>query len=218
MNIDKIYIINLKHRLDRKQHMLNELSRNNITNYEFFEAICPDISDIITWNNNYCNHVSNSFSNKLKFVNYQIGCLGCLKSHLEVCRIALKNNYKNILILEDDTEIIDSLNKLNEYYEQIPENPDMLYLCGSHLGEKTKISNNIIKVSGTHTTGSYIINNKTMKYLVDNITGYNKEIDVFYAEIIQNKFNCYCVIPHLAKQMDGYSDIQQTNVHYKLNV
>ena len=88
MNIDKIYIINLKHRTDRKHHMINELARNNITNYEFFEAIRPDISDIITWNNNFCKHVSNSFSSKLKFVNYQIGCLGCLKSHVEVCHLS----------------------------------------------------------------------------------------------------------------------------------
>ena len=67
----------------------------------------------------------------------------------------------------------------------------MLYLSGSHLGNTNKISENIIKVNGTYTTGSYLITNNAMNYFVNNIKNYNKEVDVFLAENIQPYFNCF---------------------------
>ena len=212
MNIDRIFIINLEKREDRKQQMINEMEKYNITNYEFFKAIQPDMSDIIEWNNKYCEHVKSDVLPH-KFNGYKIGCLGCLKSHLEVCKLSLSRGYNNVLILEDDTEFIQNFNKLNQYNEL---KYDMLYLAGSHLGVKDKYLSNIYKVVGTYTTGSYCINKKTMQYIVDNIQGYEKEIDVFYANNIQPKFQCYCIIPHITQQRNGYSDIQQNNVCYKL--
>ena len=148
MIIDKIFIINLAHRTDRKEHMINEMKKQNISNYEFFDAIRPTLKEVNEWNSNYCNYVKKDV-HPLKFDNYRIGCLGCLKSHIEVIKIALTRNYKNILILEDDTEFITDISKLYEYSEQIDNNYDMLYLCGSHLGIKTNISNNIKKIIGT---------------------------------------------------------------------
>ena len=216
MKIDKIFIINLEYRTDRKEQIINELQKHNIINYEFFKAIRPGIQDIIEWNNNYCNHVKNSFPRSDKFLNYQIGCLGCLKSHVEVCKLALERNYKNILILEDDTEFIHNLDTLSEFSSQINDNYDMLYLCGSHYGARERITENIVKTKKIHTTGSYLITENAMKYLFENIKSYSKEIDVFYAEEIQSRFNCYCTLPHISKQRDGYSDIQQGNVSYNL--
>jgi GR25 family glycosyltransferase involved in LPS biosynthesis len=216
MIIDKIFIINLAHRTDRKEHMINEMKKQNISNYEFFDAIRPTLKEVNEWNSNYCNYVKKDV-HPLKFDNYRIGCLGCLKSHIEVIKIALTRNYKNILILEDDTEFITDISKLYEYSEQIDNNYDMLYLCGSHLGIKTNISNNIKKIIGTYTTGSYCISYKAMKYFVDNINRYEKEIDVFYATVLQKNLHCYCTYPHITKQCNGFSDIQQNFVNYKLN-
>ena len=217
MTFDRIFIINLPYRTDRKEHMINEMKKQNISNYEFFSAIKPTLNEVNDWNSNYCKHVKKDV-HPLKFDNYRIGCLGCLKSHVEVIKLALTRNYQNILILEDDTEFINDFSKLYDYSQQIDNNYDMLYLCGSHLGKKTNISPNIQKVIGTYTTGSYCISEKVMKYLIDNINGYDKEIDGFYAKEIQHLFNCYCVLPHITKQLDGYSDIQQTNISYKLSI
>ena len=216
MEIDKIFIINLKQRTDRKEHMILEMKKQNIINFEFFDAIRPTIQDIIEWNPNFFSHVKRSMPSN-KFLNYQFGCLGCLKSHLEVCKLALSRGYKNILILEDDTEFVQDFNKIYEYSNQINNTYDMLYLCGSHLGKKVNTTSNIIKVLGTHTTGSYLIKEEAMKYLIENINAYDKEIDVFYAHNLQNSLNCYCAIPHIARQKNGYSDIQQANVQYKLS-
>ena len=54
MNINKVFIINLKHRTDRKAHMIKELERIGIGDYEFFEAIKPgSIADLNRWNPNF---------------------------------------------------------------------------------------------------------------------------------------------------------------------
>lgn len=216
MNIDKIFIINLKHRTDRKEHVLKELKEQNITNYEFFEAIKPTTEEVNKWNPNYCHYVKKDV-HPLKFENYRIGCLGCLKSHLEIIKLSLERNYNNILILEDDTKFVNPFTNLIEYSDQIHNTYDMLYLSGSHCGKKETVSNNIIKIEGTNTTGSYLITKNVMEHIVKNINNYDKEIDVFYSKEIQPKYNCYCVIPHITHQLSGYSDIQQSLVNYGHN-
>lgn len=218
MNIDRIFIINLEYRKDRKQFQEKQIKKYNLQNVEFFKGIVPNIEkdEINKWNKEYCYQVRNSVYPG-KFLNYQKGCLGCLLSHYQIMKIALERGYNKILILEDDAEIIDDIKKLETYSKQLDHQYDMLYLSGSHLGKTEKINKNIIKVEGTLTTGSYIITKNPMKYFIENIIGYKKEVDCFYSQIIQPKFNCYCVIPHLTKQLDGYSDIQQTNVKYKIS-
>jgi len=217
MNIEKTFIINLEYRKDRFDFQEKQIKKYNLKNVEYFKAIRPNIenNEIEEWSETFCYHVKKDVSPH-KFRGYQRGCLGCLKSHYELIKLALKRGYNKILVLEDDTEIIDDIKKLEKYSSQLGHNYDMLYLSGSHLGKKEKVKENIIKVEGTHTTGSYIITKKAMEYFVKNIVGYDKEVDVFYAKELQPKFDCYCVIPHLTKQMDGYSDIQETNVKYNL--
>jgi len=225
MEIDKIFIINLEHRDDRKKQIISELEKHNIKNYEFFKAIRPGEGmlsagnrEVNEWNSRYCYHVRDprNFNSQEKFLAYQIGCLGCLKSHVGVCKLALERKYKNILILEDDTEFIQNFETLFQYSSQINNEYDMLYLCGSQLSGGEKISHNIIKTKRTLTTGSYLITENAMKYLVNNINSYTKEIDVFYADEIQTKFKCFSTSPPIAKQRDGYSDIQQGMVSYSL--
>ena len=208
-----IYVINLKSRTDRRKNVIKEMVKHEITKYKFFDAIRPSLEDVNNWNKDYLGHINRLHVED--YDKYRIGCLGCLKSHVEVIKQALNNKYKYVLILEDDVVFKQDFHKIYEYIKQL-KTFDMLYLSGSHLGKKERISDNIIKVEGTHTTNSYIINEKVMNYLVNNINGYKKEIDVFYAEEVQPIFNCYCIVPHMTKQSDGYSDIQCSNVSYKM--
>ena len=213
--LDKIFIINLKHRTDRKKHILQEMKDQNITNYEFFDAIKPTSEEVDKWNPNFCSYLG---MEPQRFSKYRIGCLGCLKSHLGVIKLSLSRGYKKILILEDDTKFIRPFSKFHEFSKSLKEY-DMLYFCGSHLKPYEKIPNlkNVVKVIKTTSAGSYCIGEKAMRFIVSNINGYSKEIDTFYNEVIQPKFNCYCLVPHITKQLDGYSDIQAKNVSYKLS-
>lgn len=215
MNIDKIFVINLKHRLDRKEQILKELEIQNITNYEFFNGVQATENDILKWNSNYCISKSSCFSDPGKFLLYQIGSFGCLQSHIEICKIALERDYKNILILEDDTKFIKNIEFLYKYSKQINNNYDMLYLCGTHDGIREKVTENIMKTRNTLTTHSYLITKPVMEFLIKNINSYSEEIDVFYVTEVQSKFNCFCTYPHITTQTAGFSDIRQEIVSYE---
>ena len=208
MLIDNIFIINLETRKDRKNKMINEMKKQNITNFEFFKAIKPNIEEVNKWNKNFCIETPRD--------DYKIGCLGCLKSHLEVIKISIERRYNNVLILEDDTEFVRNYNELFNDLNEINNSFDMFYLAGSHIGNKIPITNNVMKIIGTYTTGSYIINKKAMEFFINNIEGYNKEVDVFFGKELQPRFNCYASINKITKQREGFSDIQQKNVKYEL--
>ena len=230
MNINKIFIINLESRPDRKLQILDEMKKQNISenNYEFFKAIRPTPEEVQEWNPKYCEYNKNSIHPD-KFVGYTQGSLGCLKSHVEICKIAMERGYENILILEDDTEFVKSIDNIVDYINKINNSYDMLYLAGRHISKnhnKHSLSNmsyiknnnntiSTIKSNNILTTGSYCIKKPAMEYLINNINNYSKEIDVFYVEKIQSNFDCYLCIPNITKQRDGYSDIQQNNVNYK---
>ena len=105
MNIDKVFIINLEHREDRRNKIIKELQRIGIINYEFFKAIRPSEKMIQQWNPDFLNPIPNWFKQTGgDETKYKIGSLGCMLSHLEIIKLSIKNKYENVLILEDDTE------------------------------------------------------------------------------------------------------------------
>jgi GR25 family glycosyltransferase involved in LPS biosynthesis len=218
----------LEHRVDRKKKILSELQRVGLTNYEIFKAIKPTEEMVNEWNPNFLNPIPEWFKRTGGDENkYKIGSLGCMLSHLEIIKICIERKYENVLILEDDTEFQigngirfeQVINIMKNQLEHL--NFGLFYLAGNHraIGANLqKKSENVNRVKGTLTTGSYIINKSVMKYILKNIIGYEREIDVFYSTVIQNQFPCYCVHPHITKQGEGYSDIVQKNVSYKLSI
>lgn len=93
---DAIAYINLKHRKDRKSHILKELSRLDISK-------------------NKIQRIEGTF------VPFN-GHLGCVLSHVDVINWAIEKNLNNILILEDDCYFIDDVKFLNstiEYFFKI---------------------------------------------------------------------------------------------------
>lgn len=225
--IDKVFVINLEHRGDRRVQIKKELARMNIENYEIFPAIKPTVEMIQSWNPKFLDPMPQWFvSRNGDHTKYRIGSLGCMMSHMKIMELCIERNYENVLILEDDTLFQDHHTKgrsWEELWTSIVQELNVLptyglvYLAGNHRGSQCKtVTKQLMKVNGTLTTGSYIVSKDAMKYIVQHIYHYPREIDVFYANIIQSKFACYCVVPHWTKQGNGYSDIVQEHVSYNL--
>lgn len=88
---DKVYVINLPFRTDRRKEMQYEFDKIgvNASDVYFFPAVRPD--------------EAGGFPS--------IGARGCFLSHLGVLEDAMQNNCRQILIVEDDLNFVDDFNQ-----------------------------------------------------------------------------------------------------------
>ena len=127
------------------------------------------------------------------------------------------NNYEKVLILEDDFELSDDFfNLFNERVKQLPENWEWLYFGGSHVESPTKITENIYRVNKINTTHAYALKIDIVDKLIDYLSDeFSTSVDVRYSKY-QKNLNTYVFIPHLIYQREGFSDIQEKIVDYKI--
>lgn len=223
MKIDKIFVINLKHRTDRRENVVNEFKKAKIDNYEIFDAIQPKtIEEINKWNPKFVSEKPDWLCSD--FLKFRLGSLGCLLSHVEIMKTSLEKGYEQVLILEDDAEFrLGNYKSFDEVLKSLELQLDdikfdMFYFGGTHEQNKLlRVSENIFQTKGTGTTGAYVINSRGMKLILRLIKGYGDAIDVFYKKSAQRILNCYTIMPALIIQKDSYSDIVQTNVKYNFD-
>lgn len=187
--IDKVVYINLKERVDRNERMKN---------------------------------VTNTFGDKViryDAIRYEKGYIGCSMSHLEVLTMAKKNNWKNVLILEDDIE----WNNFDEGYAKLKKliktNYDVIMLGG------TSIQTDGSKLVSAQCTSSYLVNNHYYDTLLDNFNEglfclLHDDYPDTYAidqhwKHLQRKDTWFIIEPCLLYQIFDYSDIQKRNVDYR---
>ena len=91
-----IYVLNLKKRKDRLQHIKNELKKIDCKNYKIYESVD-----------------GNSIENKTKLRN---GAFGLVKTYVNLHSELTKNNYNDVLIIEDDCVFCENFNHLLENY------------------------------------------------------------------------------------------------------
>jgi GR25 family glycosyltransferase involved in LPS biosynthesis len=174
---DKIYIINLKRRDDRKILMIEKLSEEKVDNYEFIEAYDGKSEQII---DDY-----NSIKKYTKIIN--TGHFGCLLSHIKAIKKAMKNNYENIMILEDDI-IFD-----NNFLENIKKiklpKYDILYL-GGLINEKKVFLNRWAKSSNVMGAYGYIISKSMYNIILEKLLKFKDCVDIVYFKLSDN-YNIY---------------------------
>jgi len=189
--IDKIIYINLDKRIDRRIEIEDELNKYGLTNYERFPAIEANF-----------------------------GLVGCGKSHLEVLKMAKKNNYKNVLILEDDFEFMITKEEFEAYIEEFfsfKMHYDVLML-NYNLQEYEVVKNNYLigKVKYSLSAAGYLVNNHYYDKLIE-IIEYNIPLlektsahwlysnDVVWREL-QIKDDWYYFINKVGRQRTSFSN------------
>lgn len=196
---DKVYCINLKHRQDRKLSVLSECAKHQLGKIHFFEAI--NGKEI---KNDY--PISN-------------GCVGLIASNIEIIKDAKLNNYNTIIILEDDCYFSEEMKNIDSYMDVLPENWDMFYLGGNHnvgwmgIQPPIKVNEKIVKLHHTFTTHFVAIRNNMFDILLEKLSHFDNPLDVIYTSI-QKTHNVYCTSETIAKQINGYSDIENKIVNY----
>lgn len=141
------------------------------------------------------------------------GAYGCLRSHLAVVEQAHDQSKDNVLIFEDDAVFDPQLNtRFPAFVEQLPGDWDMVLFGGLHGKPPRQVSDNVVRV--THTLSTYAY---AMKHTIyDAFIDVNRRAETVLDEntrSLQDKFNCYCFMPHLAWVEDDYSDVRHEKVN-----
>lgn len=121
--------------------------------------------------------------------------LGCLLAHNRVYIDAIKNEYKSILVLEDDIYLHNNfIEELTKIYEKIPKNWNILYFGGIQK-KWTGINTNNLFYGANNTMGAfaYGIRNNAFQFLKNNSLSLLETIDVYMQKLPYK----YVIYPNL---------------------
>lgn len=136
---DHIYILNLKEDKEKYNKTQKKLRKYNIK-AERFEAVDGNL-----YKEEFEKRKKEWLKNPLNVLKYKkgwglfrsYGAFGCLLSHIEIIRDAIKKKYRRILILEDDIILHKNFNiYFNDYYQQIKDKNWKFIMLGSSLNMK----------------------------------------------------------------------------------
>jgi collagen beta-1,O-galactosyltransferase len=181
LGFDKIYIINLKRREDRRQRIESTLNDMNI-NYEIFEAIDAqniDLNYIKSLGIKIIPNYKDPYSDRS--MNY--GEIGCFLSHYFIWKETVEKKLNKIIILEDDARFELNFKSLFTYLiNQMNEKKidwEMLYLGRKQM--KNFINDEyiidailprdgftIVKPSYTHWTLAYALTLSGARQLINS--------------------------------------------------
>ncbi len=190
---DQIYYINLNRRSDRLVSIKQQLSLYGIQAIRV-AGIEPSVN----------NHRINN------------GQLGCLLSHLSIISDSIYNQYDRILILEDDTIFKNNFLQLfSRLIGHLPNEWDMLYLCGNHFGGREYVNEYIYRSYGTLSTNAYAINHSIIRKIYNALIKqpYEKPIDSIYCDLHPTILT-YSSAQNICYQMAGFSDIENKIIDY----
>jgi len=197
-SICNAFYINLDHRLDRKEHVENELSKIGIKAERF---------------------------NAIKMEN---GAIGCSMSHLKILQNAFKNKMGHVLIVEDDITFLNVetfRNSFNVFLQNRGNNWDVILLAGNNMPPYTRVDETSIQVTRCQTTTGYLVNGHYIQKLMENVKmglhnliKYPKHhaiyaIDKFWQEL-QKVDKWFLCTPVTVVQREDYSDIEKRNTNY----
>jgi GR25 family glycosyltransferase involved in LPS biosynthesis len=171
----KIFVLHYSKLTDRKQNILTQFEKHNITDYEFIELFDKDALSQYTY---LFDH------------HYRMNMLSLFLKHLWVYK-EIENKYDYALILEDDVILSDNfVETLNKYMTELPADYDMLFIgdgCNLHIKDITNtkciyeksLYPNIWEGDGAaRCSDSYIVNKKCAVKLNEYITKSSTKIKV----------------------------------------
>jgi hypothetical protein len=196
---DKTYCINLDRRFDRWEECLIEFKKY-------------DIENVVRWSAIDGNNI-----NKLGSCE-KSSQTALILTNIDIIEDSIKNNLKNVLIMEDDIKFSDEVYNISEYFKYLPEDWDMVYFGGnhnSHMGVNPPliINEKVCKLHNTFKNHCVGINGKSFNTIINKLKEFNNPLDVIYTDL-QRSLNVYCFYPLIATQRISYSDIEGRVVNY----
>ena len=173
----KIFIIHYKKLIDRKNHILKQFEKYNITDFEFIEIDRDELQkyDLSIFEKNFIN------PEKAIFLSHYYAYT------------QIKDNYEEGLIFEDDVILSENfISIFNNYLKELPSDYDMLFIgdgCNLHIPKDKLIANKYIYEKCleatdwggdgcSRCTDSYLVNKKCAIKLCEYINNITYKINI----------------------------------------
>ena len=200
-----MYIITLG-KQERMENINNQEKKIN-NKIQIFDAVNGKKLDINDLKNNNILANENTLSEDY---NHKMGEIGCYLSHLNIYKKIKEDNKKGYTIIFEDDFLINSDNLISEVKKAIDilnsKNIDFDFLFLGNLKDNhgENIADNLyyidknINLYGTH---GYIINNKNIDKIIDNLNKIVKPIDNSIQDLSYDSvFNTIVIYPNLVNQ------------------
>jgi len=191
--IDGVIVINLDRRTDRREHIATQLMKLDVNPRKVFRLSASEG-----------------------------GCAGCLKSHTRALVFAMKKQWKNVLILEDDFEfdttlsMNEILSRMNEFHITHQHDYGFVQLA-SLISHAVKITPTLSYVLSATNAAGYVVNERIIPYLIqvfipgiEPLAKTNQHW-IWQNDVLWNKvrsvFPTYAFTPPLGTQYLNYSDL-----------
>lgn len=197
---DKIYLINLDKDKDRLEDIMKFIEKNFIENYVRVPGVQVEtpLSEIPKYV--YRNFIKGGEK-------YIRGSIGCRLSHLSAIIDAKANNYKRVLILEDDIKMVNdaTLNDLLINNFNYIQEFDMLYFGGL---QEQMFRNQIVNAH------CYAVSSGIYDDIINMAIPSGMEIDNFYAKILQHmSVNNRVGGKYIIKKIEPFNSVQQSTIY-----
>ena len=222
-----IIIINIEKDEKRYTSAVNELKKISIGNFVHLKAtywkekekFVNDMGLVIDFlkqfNPKICSSelTMNIFSEfNDKNISIQDGPLACYCSHVRAMMYGYLNFKDYTIICEDDVSITNTY-KIEHYIQQIPNDWDIIFLNAAPLN--VNYSEPWYKFTNTfHSTHFYIIKNKCLPIIFENIYPIVDQIDTLIAKL-HDRLNIYNIVDTVYQKK--FSTNTQNNLHTIFN-
>ena len=195
---EKIYIISLERGVENRKRLLRQLNEIGVYNAEIFDAVDgAEVGAPEYWSSGD-------------------GGWGCVLSHADLVRKAIKEGLSNYLVFEDDA-ILDPRfeSSFDSFARNVPKNWDQLYLGGQHMQDPYDLGNGVFRARNINRTHCYALARKNFSQFHSWIMDHSwhgrhrhRHID-HHLGVAHSKqlWNTYAPYRWLSGQGSAYSDI-----------
>ena len=194
---NNIFVINLLKDVERKQNIIKEFKKHNITNFEFIEGFNGNDENI---NQQYLKYKKNSniISN---------GHYGCLLSHIKCIELAKKRNYEGIIIMEDDIILMDNFKNIIDNIK-LPK-ADIIYF-GGIIQEVKLLLDNYYYHNNIMGAYAYYISYDMYNTIIDTLKTFTECVDISFIKNFQINNNCILLCDFVKTNIDESNTSSKT--------
>lgn len=186
-NIDKIFIINLPENESRLEATERELK----------------VCGVQKW----------SVANAEK---HEVGEKGLCHTMVGLLDFCIRQQYKTVLILEDDCQFDMNETIVNAVFNSIPKDFDLLYMGCTLMNRPERVNQHILKVAGAYSSHAILYSASGLQIAYNALV--SDHVGHAYDVLLQQQHHAkrYCAYPMLCVQRPGISDIYKHDVNNKI--